>query len=207
MNDIIIIDDVVDRHYQNQIEQLTLADHNATPWFFQSDLTFPDIYFDDLLQKDPTSKIVKRPGFSHMVYDTNLHIGSSYNFYSPLLYSACNGICSIKNLTQIRMFLSIPVHGDIHKIDNPHVDKFEPHMVGLYYINDSDGDTVIFDKQFNYGIDEPWPCKTPATEIPILKTITPKKGRFVLFNGNRYHASSQPLKSPRAVINFNFLSV
>jgi hypothetical protein len=41
--------------------------------------------------------------------------------------------------------------------------------------------------------------KTPE----IIKRVSPKKGRVVLFNGNRYHSSSGPTKDVRVIINFN----
>lgn len=78
------------------------------------------------------------------------------------------------------------------KYNTPHVDGFGDHYVALYYACDSDGDTHIFE----------------TTEYPwkIKKTISPKKGRFVVFDGKYYHAGCHPRKNNvRIVINYNFL--
>ena len=40
-------------------------------------------------------------------------------------------------------------------------------------------------------------------ELNIIKRISPKKGRALVFNGNRYHSSSGPTKDIRCIINFD----
>ena len=70
----------------------------------------------------------------------------------------------------------------------PHTDQETPHLSCIYYINDSDGDTILFkdDKK---------------TEI---KRIKPKQGRIVFFDGFIPHCSSRPALNTRAVLNFDF---
>ena len=63
----------------------------------------------------------------------------------------------------------------------------EDHYVCLYYVNDSEGDTIIFDNN--------------KKEI---QRITPKKGRIVFFDGSLEHCSTRPSTRTRAVLNFNF---
>lgn len=76
----------------------------------------------------------------------------------------------------------------------PHTDlKYEdgrniPHMVCLYYINDSDGPTYFY---------------TP--ERMISHRIEPKKGTAIVFDGNVVHAGSNPVENPfRFAFNINF---
>lgn len=76
----------------------------------------------------------------------------------------------------------------------PHTDlQYEngdkiPHLVCLYYINDSDGPTYFFDKNMN-----------------IIQEVHPKQGRVILFDGSQLHAASNPKTNPlRMVININF---
>jgi hypothetical protein len=76
----------------------------------------------------------------------------------------------------------------------PHVDSLTPHHVLIYYVNNSDGNTVIFDRVL--GQDK--------TEYKIIKEIEPKKGRFLLFDGKHYHAAKFALiNNVRININFN----
>jgi len=71
--------------------------------------------------------------------------------------------------------------------NTPHIDNETPHYAGIYYVNDCDGDTFLFD-----GTKE-------------IAKISPKKGRIVIFDGATLHAGSHPYNSDfRMVINFNF---
>ena len=104
------------------------------------------------------------------------------------LYSASllEGII-VENILQSRVFLHMPSFNP--GLDDIHVDIEIPHQVFLYYVNDSDGDTVFFKD------DE-------KTEI---KRVTPKKGRGVFFNGLIKHCSTRPSKSHRCIFNYDFL--
>jgi len=78
---------------------------------------------------------------------------------------------------------------DLEEYHNvPHVDTTSEHLVFLYYVNDSDGDTYIWDR---YGEE-------------LLTRVSPERGRILVFDGFHYHASSPPSKSEaRIVINSN----
>ena len=76
----------------------------------------------------------------------------------------------------------------------PHVDlKYEdgrsiPHLVCLYYINDSDGPTYFYSESGD-----------------IIEKIEPKKGTAVIFDGSIMHAGSNPVNFPfRFAFNINF---
>jgi hypothetical protein len=65
----------------------------------------------------------------------------------------------------------------------PHKDLDTEHYVFLYYVNDSDGDTIIFDDNNK-----------------IIDKIKPKKGRILLFDGNLLHSSSHPILSKKRIV-------
>ena len=79
-------------------------------------------------------------------------------------------------------------------------------MTGIFYFHDSDGDTILFDQ-----IDDPNGDVNQritdifAQEYTVAERIKPEKNKFILFNGNRFHASSNPrINQYRMVLNFNF---
>lgn len=77
-----------------------------------------------------------------------------------------------------------------------HTDQTYSHKVLLYYVDDSDGDTFIFNEKRGEEFDK----------FTIQQRVTPKKGRAVFFDGDYYHASSNPINSfKRQAINFNFV--
>ena len=95
-----------------------------------------------------------------------------------------------------RSFLQIPLEARHHKErNNVHVDIPQSHVAAVYYVTDSDGDTILYDNR--YGED----VKT----LKRHKTVKPKAGRMVFFDGHRYHCSSQPTNSLRCIINFDLI--
>lgn len=76
----------------------------------------------------------------------------------------------------------LPIH-----IDQPN----KEHDVLIYYANDADGNTVIYNNR---------------ERRRVVKEVEPKKNRFLLFNGDYWHSSFLPERhNVRLVINFNLV--
>ena len=104
------------------------------------------------------------------------------------LYSASMKVnLIVKNVIQGRAFMHMPNPNP--GLDDIHTDMPFNHWVFLYYVNDSDGDTVFFKDDLE-------------TEIT---RVTPKKGRGIFFNGLINHCSTRPFKSHRCIFNYGFL--
>ena len=100
-----------------------------------------------------------------------------------------------RKIERIKANLQTPNKSKPGNYNPPHVDVTAPTgMSLLYYINDSDGDTVFFDKTIDDGYND----------LAIANRVTPKKGRSVLFPSNQFHSSSFPSQGRRMVINFIF---
>ena len=74
----------------------------------------------------------------------------------------------------------------------PHIDTIDDTTkVCIYYVNDSDGDTLIFNNTY-----------PNANNLEVIERITPKQGKAIFFNSDQYHASSSPIKNEyRIVLN------
>ena len=120
---------------------------------------------------------------------------------------ASTGI-SINGLKRIRFGL---LTGADRKIVNtPHVDFYEPHLTGLFYFNDSDGETVFYKKIHDLEMDPhsvPQWVTTWADDPNAVETkIECKENRLILFNGLNYHSSTRPTDvSKRVAMNFNIV--
>ena len=71
---------------------------------------------------------------------------------------------------------------------DPHVDYSTPHSVCIMYLNNTKGDTYIFDEPFKGG-----PTVFPVEnikELKVLKQIKPEQGKVIYYNGLYYHANS-----------------
>lgn len=190
---IYVLDDVISKAYQNLIENTVLS--NKIEYHFENDI----------------GHINNREGGNFGFGNTVRSEGSSTsewdNLFLPMVHEAMYKINrDIAWIKQGRVFLitsGVPNKQDVYHIDCPMY-----HIVLLYYVNDSDGDTIlttkIDDEKLNVnGI--PYSDFFDYSDLEIYKRITPKKGRLVIFNGLRYHCSSRPSKGKRAVVNYNVL--
>ena len=174
-NKIQIYDDIVPLSIQDSIEKLTTS--KFINWSYHENI--------GKFSNDPNSPYI--PGFTH--YLTNFitrEIDMNYAFfYLQPLYLLINYLnLTLDKVIVSRLFFQMPSNTDL-KLD-PHVDMPDSHLVCLYYINNSDGDTTFFN-----GENE-------------IKKISPKKGRIVLFDGSIKHSGGIPKNSPRFVLNINF---
>ena len=127
------------------------------------------------------------PGFGCGMYDRGSGFDDSKFFPLSVLYnfSSFKGFF-ITNIYNAHIFFQVP--SITQTLSTPHVDMLSPHWVLLYYVNDSDGDTILYNKN--------------KEEI---KRVSPKKGKAIFFDGSIYHSAGIPKNSHRAVINFNFI--
>jgi len=101
--------------------------------------------------------------------------------------------------TRLAMNLSDGV-GGVHE---QHVDNPTPHTVLLYYINDSDGDTILYKERADPLT---YVGGTYPDSFTIDVRVTPKKGRAVIFDGLQFHSVSTPKEHlKRQIININIL--
>ena len=106
-----------------------------------------------------------------------------------------------KEIYYNRIFLQLPLakhfkkeHNGVHVDLPPHL----PHVACVYYVNDSDGDTIIYEQTINDV-----PGGSQNVQLTEHKRVTPRRGRAVFFDGSRYHCSSQPTLNYRTIINFD----
>ena len=188
MNDseIIVIDNIIDLDYQEQIKSILLGEINYKdyefPWYYTKDVT-----------KSDSQDSQKRPAFTHgYVKLSGIVISEFHDIFLNLIKVCCHRLQMEKvDVIQGRSFLQLPLTTKKRKVDTPHIDTDDKHFVMLYYVVDSDGDTIIYNE------------KVESKEYTIKKSVTPKQGRVVLFDGGLYHTAEQPTKDTRCVVNYN----
>ena len=178
-----VFDNIISKKDQKFIKN-NLLDNANFPWSYVSDVS----------KKDNTHQ--RRPGFKH--------IFKNYNLIEPILVNTrakLNKVLYAKDeILEARSFLQLPLDKNFigKGVDTPHLDRTEPHLVVLYYVNDSDGDTIIYDYKSKDENDIPY-----FEDIKELKRIKPKQGRVVVFNGLYWHTAEQPKNDIRCIININ----
>ena len=168
-----IYDDIVPSKLINSIEESILD--KSMKWTYVQNIT-----------AENSKKYL--PGFINRFISKALKLYEPRCFYfSQILYYLANKLdINIIDIIRGRAFLQLPTTKSIS--NDIHVDLDFSHWVCLYYVCDSDGDTIFYDDNENE-----------------IKRISPKKGRIAFFDGSIKHCSSTPSKTHRIIINFDFI--
>jgi hypothetical protein len=207
-DEILLITDVVPNSFQDDIID-RVQGVNHFPWFLLHRIGHPDHFNAGVSSNYVDPNITDDVGFFHMAFDGDF-VSPHFDFFKTILlfFSEKTNI-QIGNLLRIRLRYTHKGYDHTEgKYAPPHVDfnTGQPYSTLVYYIDDSDGDTIIFDKIFNPTEEIYNPVF--ADPLPELVRITPKKGSAIFFNGHRYHAGNYPITySSRIVINFDFETV
>lgn len=144
-------------------------------------------------------------GFVHILKHPELEINSNINDVVKLMFlPKFKELVKFKDIYYNRIFLQLPLAPQYKKDHNGlHVDlpAHLPHVACVYYCNDSDGDTIIYEQTIHDT-----PGGSQNVDVKEHKRVTPKRGRAVFFDGSRYHCSSQPTINYRTIINFDLLT-
>lgn len=182
-----IIDDAVPSELSNDLENIMLDAH--FPWYLTPFTSTQSDYDAGIDHKQ----------FTHSFY-WNDEVQSQW--FEPIALRVAERIPlpGVK-LLRAKANLVVP-QPDGRKItlSSPHVDDVghdkDNFFVCIYYVNDSDGETVIFNETKSQSV---------PTHFTEKESIKPKKGRMVIFDGRYYHSGGVPsTTSERCVINFNF---
>lgn len=130
----------------------------------------------------------------------NFKFGDYFLFLRPMSLIIQDKLSEIEIKRYLRVKFNL-----LHKVDTkyekmyntPHPDDSETDtsFSMIYYVNDSDGDTVLFNEFYDKH--------TAPPPLTVCKRIQPKKNRLVIFESKRYHASSNPiLNKNRTILNF-----
>lgn len=198
MSKIYEIEDVISKEYQDEIEKISC--YTNFPWYFNPNIVKNT---DEFKQYDSNVS-----GFFHLLYhhrdkEQNL-LSPWFEKIQPLLHEIQNKIITDFNILYRARFNLIQRNLKFkEEYHLPHIDLWQDHLVCIYYVNDCEGDTIVFD-QYNKEWD-PGHQKSLNNNFTIQKRIKPKKGKVVIFPGYYYHTSTYPQNSHRAVININFV--
>ena len=189
---ILVIDDFIDKEYQEDIKDVLLGKEE---W---GDLLFPWHYIDDVTAAFEDNN-QGRPGLSHVYVEYNDDktsdiVSDFHDLFIPMLELACETLeVPSARIVQGRSFMQFPLNLQSDEDDTPHIDleEGERHIVVLYYVKDSDGDTVIYNQ------------RTESNTYTVKQKVTPKQGRVVIFDGGQYHTAQQAINSVRCIVNYN----
>ena len=187
-----VFDNIVSKKESEKIKN-TLFE-KTFPWYFTNDISHVD------------NEYQRRPGHFHLFMDKGNSNSAAVEIVESISDKVNKKLKKNLSMYQVRSFLQLPLNEKLlfkdnrQKEDTPHIDIDRPHTVFLYYVNDADGDTVIYDYVSKNIKDVPY-----YEDLSIIKKVTPKQGRVIVFDGMTWHSSTQPTKGPRCIINFDMV--
>ena len=191
-NEIYVFDNFIDIKYQKDIRDILLGEadyeEESFPWYYIEDVTSSG---------DPDSQHRSALGHQYVDYIEGEPVGEKLTIFHHLFLDTLKKVCRkmvIRNINvlQGRSFLQFPLNLKDRSVDTPHIDIHDrKHIVALYYVCDSDGDTIIYNE------------RKPSKSYTIKQRVTPKQGRMVIFDGSLMHTAEQPINNVRCIVNYN----
>lgn len=198
-NKIYIFDDMVPEPHQNYLSKIFRSSDiqfqlpntevsSGVTNFDNFDPKFKEMLYD----KPQLSCGFAEPG--RLVNDSFYYLTPLYNYIQKYFNYSFN-----YKLERCKANLKTQVSSKyLDKFNPPHIDSPNNDCWSvLYYIDDSDGDTVIFKETTTED-----PNKYPPTSLTIDQKISPKKGRIIFFPSNRLHSANCPIEHDyRLILN------
>lgn len=166
----------IEKGVADNLEQLICSDN--FPWYFNVNTVGNDE------GKISHNKNYDGFQFVHGLYHN--HVPTSMFFDNIVLPLTSFRELQFAFYQRIKLNLNLKSHSEYIHLPI-HIDSKIPSFTSMiYYVNDSDGDTLFFDKQNN-----------------IIERVTPEKGKVIWFKSNISHAAQNPVKnSKRVIVNF-----
>ena len=174
-----IIDNFLDEKYFYKIQ--SHIEKNHFPWFYRDNIT------------NGEENSIGKYGFNHILIDGK----PTYNIdiLNGLIYEMIKATGS-NDIFRCRLDMTVNSGESI--VLDPHVDFFFPHISSILYINNSDGNTIIYNQKYNDH-------DKYDQKLIVKEEIEPVANRLLIFDGLFIHTGCTPSKNNRRIlINSNF---
>lgn len=155
-------------------------------------------YDEDVTAALMNSPAASTPTFNHLIFDQNRESNPYYEFVDQLIAEIEKQFkLSITDMLDIRAeFLlntKYPIPSLPYKHNTPHKDYDTDHFVVVYYVNETDGETVVFNET------------AVAEKYYPMHRCMPEKGKALLFSGVNFYADTCPkVHTKRIALTFKF---
>lgn len=188
---VILDNDFLTDEEKNKINQLVFG--NDINWNLNKETVSVDYYSYATISNKDTEEHFQ---FTHWLKHKSKEESRYYDYFYNNIFLKFLNKNNINHSEVIRAKLNLVTSFKEGVHQTAHVDLKYPHSVFLYYINDSDGDTVFFNEKYN----------GTKQELTVANKISPEIGKGIVFDGLTYHSPTAPNKYPyRAVLNIDFI--
>ena len=198
-----VLESFISKSYANEIENLINTPNNFH-WSFHDQIANE---YGNEPKKYKNPSIINPIGLAHVFIDAGKIRSDHFTFIKPiLLFLEYHMDFEIKQVLRVRARRTMQnTNLNANHYNPPHVDLPDtvPYKSLIYYVSDSDGDSIFFNEKYIPGNGPP---ELKDTDVTECFRYTPKKGNAILFDGHQYHAGNSPVEYlHRTVINFDFV--
>jgi hypothetical protein len=193
-----VIDDFLSPSYFKHLSENVFGDDNF-PWYYSDDASYPDRnrYSINGLEKNNSF------GFNVSIfYDGKFNNNCSKEVTSSVYPFALMVKDKLRASSILRIRADLTVWNPTNLMHGPHVDYEGFHYSSVFYLNETDGNTVIFNEKVpnRKGISH-----VDDFSLTIKESIEPKPNRLILFDGTYIHTGHSPSKYQcRKLLNSNY---
>lgn len=206
MDDLIVIDDFIPKQLQERLDFLLHSE--SFNWVYSKNTAHNLKSFDDYVKNfSGVYPSVRDDGqmvsnIFHQNAPEELMQAKWLDMFTSLIWFMFDRVpeVTISEYDRVKANMNLKKSEEWeHKIATPHIDsKFLNRKSLLYYVNSSDGDTIIYNERYADTLDN-----IPLTQ---RQRVTPKRGRAILFDSDIVHSHMYNTEADtRAIINFCFL--
>ena len=200
-----VIQNLLPVSYSNELESVLCSGNFDWYWNKEATISGTNASIKDC---DYNPNIKSTGSLNHTAYEKQEPFGqiqqsNYYQFLKPILWflEQREGIV-VNELLRIRLRRTLQLPGVTDSDYNiPHVDLAKPleFTTMVYVVEETDGDTVMFNEYYKEG------DTGVKTDVTVLERIKPVKNNAIVFNGHQYHAGNNPINyQTRTIINFDF---
>lgn len=180
---------------QDELESLFTS--NGFPYYYSKESCVPPGY-KEFINEDARltgdafidHNTIETPQFSHTIFSGTGVNSDAYVKVLPIINKLMDSLEGDYYLYRCKVNLNLADARLEGKYHTPHIDNgFDGQITAVYYVNDSDGDTLFFNDSNQ-----------------ITQRVTPEKGKIVWWEGKIFHAKEHAIKTTaRVVLNINLL--
>jgi len=173
--DVMIIDDFLETRLHHAILDDMTSDE--FPWYYWDNISLAD------------TNTLGKYGFNYWLLkegQDSYELPELYTTFLNELQATVGSTKLIRSRVDMTLYRNNPFPLE------PHIDLTYPHITTIYYVNHSDGTTILYNDSQSRG-------------LIIKEEIEPVANRLIIFDGLTWHTGHTPMKNNRRIlINTNF---
>lgn len=186
----IVIDNAIGPNLQDEVDELVKG--FRINWLYNSSTSYAE------------GTSIHDYAFFHVLYTDGKPVSELFQPFFMIFLSCLDSAGQrLNELYRLRINMTLAAHE--RTIHEPHVDSSVPHQTGIFYLEDSDGPTTIYNEKYDPNSKLAIKDHMLKTNLTVMNNVDPVKYRFISYNGLHYHNGCTPLQHKRRILlNCNY---